>query len=229
MFWSDKEDAKDAYRVPEDVFDLVFKMRGTSLAIDHAFALSEALQTQLGAEICNKIGVHGVGMAGTGNGWNRPDHADAELPLPRRARMAIRVHSDQADAVAAMTDRALQLGSQEITVGESTVRKLSTMGTLHARAVRCERDQSEADFLTHASGLLRAMDIRVSKMMCGKSGEIRTDGETLFTRALLVADLEPEEAVVLQRQGLGDGRLLGCGLFVPHRGIDPVYNAQEQE
>ena len=64
-------------------------------------------------------------------------------------------------------------------------------------------------------------------MICGRSGEISGANGSLFTRALMVADLSPEESVSLQQQGLGDDRLLGCGLFVPHKGIDAVYSMQE--
>ena len=39
MYWREQEDKKEEYRVPEDIFDLVFKLRGSSLDIDHAYAL----------------------------------------------------------------------------------------------------------------------------------------------------------------------------------------------
>ena len=149
------------------------------------------------------------------------------LPLSRRARLAIRVHRDDSDEVARITNQTLWIGSQEVAIGDSTKRKLSTLGTLHARAVCCDPDQSEADFLAEIADLLKAINIEVSKMICGRSGTIRTADGLIFTRALMIADLEPEESVTLQQQGLGEGRMLGCGLFVPHRGIDPVHNIQE--
>jgi hypothetical protein len=74
---------------------------------------------------------------------------------------------------------------------------------------------------------MQQLGIDVARMICGRSGAIRTDDGPVFTRALMVADLKPEEAVLLQQHGIGDRRLLGCGLFVPHKGIDPVYTAQE--
>jgi len=227
MFWNQEGENQTQYQVPDDVFDLVFKLRGTSLDIDHAFALSSALQKHLTDQICSKIGVHGVRMAGSGNGWNRPEQSDAELPLSRRARLAIRVHRDDSEEVGRIMNQRLQIGSQEITLGSSVIRKLSTIGTLYARAICCDREQSETDFLTEVAGLLKMMKIKVSKMICGRCGEIRTADGSIFTRALLVADLEPEESVTLQQRGLGEGRMLGCGLFVPHKGIDPVFDAQE--
>lgn len=227
MFWNQEKEQQARYQVPDDVFDLVFKLRGSSLEIDHAFALSSALQEHLTEQTCGKIGVHGVRMAGSGNGWNRPEQSDAELPLSRRARLAIRVHRDDSDDVGRIMNQRLQIGRQEITVGSSVKRKLSTIGTLHARAICCDREQSESDFLTEVAALLMTMNIKVSKMICGRCGEIRTADETIFTRALMVADLEPEESVILQQRGLGEGRMLGCGLFVPHKGIDPVFDIQE--
>jgi CRISPR-associated protein Cas6 len=124
-------------------------------------------------------------------------------------------------------NQRLQIGRQEVTVGSSVMRKLSSIGTLYARAVCCDREQSETDFLTEVAALLQQMNIEVSKMICGRCGEIRTRDGTVFTRALMIADLEPEESVALQQRGLGEGRLLGCGLFVPHKGIDPVFDMQE--
>jgi CRISPR-associated protein Cas6 len=166
-------------------------------------------------------------MAGSGNGWNRPEQSDAALPLSRRARLAIRVHRDDSEEVGRIMNRTLQVGHQQVTLGSSVIRNLSTIGTLYARAIYCDRKQSETDFLTEMADLMKQMGIKVSKMICGRSGEIRTTEETIFTRALMVADLEPEESVALQQQGLGQGRMLGCGLFVPHKGIDPVFDIQE--
>ena len=227
MFWREDKQAKDEYRVPDDVFDLVFKLRGESLDIDHAHALSEALQQHLSADTCARIGVHGVRLAGSGNGWNRPEQIDAIMPLSRRARLIIRVRQEDSDAVTQITNQTLQVGRQTVEIGTSSIRKLSSMSTMYARAVCCEREQSEDDFLQDVADQLGAMGIQVSKMICGRSGAIRTAGNTVFTRALLVADLKPEESVRLQQQGVGEGRLLGCGLFVPHKGIDAVYEIQD--
>lgn len=226
MFWREDKQAKDEYRVPDDVFDLVFKLRGESLDIDHAHALSEALQQHLSADTCARIGVHGVRLAGSGNGWNRSEQIDAVVPLSRRARLIIRVRQDDSAAVMQITNQTLQVGSQAVEIGASSIRKLSSMSTMYARAVCCEQEQSEDGFLQDVADQLGAMGIDVSKMICGRSGAIRTAGKTVFTRALLVADLKPEESVRLQQQGVGEGRILGCGLFVPHKGIDAVYEMQ---
>lgn len=227
MYWREDDGSKAEFEVPAEVYDLVFSLRGSRLQIDHAHTLAEALRCRLKAETCQRIGVHGVYMAGSGNGWNRPEQSDAELPLSRRTRLAIRVHRDDHEEVASLSRQTLQLGEQQLRIGDSSIRKLSSLGCLHARAVCCDREQSESDFLTEVAASLQGLGIDVAKMICGRSSEIRGRDGSLFTRALMVADLSPEESVVLQHRGLGDERLLGCGLFVPHKGIDAVYSMQK--
>ena len=64
---------------------------------------------------------------------------------------------------------------------------------------------------------LKGMGIRVRKILCGRSHYIRTPAGRLFTRSVLVADLDKDESLRLQHRGLGAHRKLGCGLFIPHR------------
>ena len=53
-------------------------------------------------------------------------------------------------------------------------------------------------------------------------------GKTLGARSLMIDGLDVTESVLLQQQGLGDGRKFGCGLFLPHKGIDAVNETQEK-
>ena len=227
LFWQDEEEREQRFEVPDDIVDLSFRLAGSRLQIDHAGALADALETCFDAATCARIGVHGVHMASSGNGWNRPEPPDTEMPLSRRARLVIRCHRDDHREIASICGKTLELGEYAIRVGDFSERRLSMLGDLHARAVCCDPEQSEPDFLARVADDLKALDIAVSRMICGRSGTVRTRTDTLFTRALLIAGLKPEESVRLQQQGLGEGRFFGCGLFVPHKGIDAVYQAQE--
>lgn len=226
MFWQDEADKKPAYQAPDDLFDLAFQVRGKSLAVDHAFSLANALQKHLGAETCDKIGVHQIRVAESGNGWMRPEQGDASMQLSRRVKLVIRLAEEDYDEVVKITDQTLDLAGQKLTIGKSSIRKLSTIDTLFAHAIACDVQQSETEFLNDMAAQLQDLGIPVSKMLCGMTGLIRTDTEDIFTRSLLVANLKPEQSVDLQRRGLGGSRLLGCGLFIPHRGIDPIDSAQ---
>jgi len=43
----------------------------------------------------------------------------------------------------------------------------------------------------------------------------------------MIADLEVEESLRLQQKGLGPYRYLGCGLFIPHKGIDDIRKKKD--
>lgn len=227
MFWHEEQDEERGYRAPQDVFDLVFKLRGSSMRIDHAHALANSLRDRIDPDTCRRIGVHGIRMAVSGNGWMRPDQADAEMPLSRRARLVIRLHQRDRDEVMRIADCRMDLDGHTIEIGDARARELSTLDTLFARAIVADPEQPETDFLVEIAAELQGMGIRVSKMLCGRSGKIRTDDGEVFTRALMIAGLKPKESVELQRRGVGDNRLLGCGLFIPHKGIDAVFDMQD--
>jgi CRISPR-associated protein Cas6 len=227
MFWQEEQDEERGYRAPQDVFDLLFRLHGNSMRIDHAHALANSLRDSIDPETCARIGVHGIRMAASGNGWMRPDEADAEMPLSRRARLVIRVHERDRDEVLRIADSRMELDGHAIEIGEAQTRELSTLDTLFSRAIAADPGQSETDFLVAIAEDLQAMGITVSKMLCGRSGKIRTDDGEVFTRALMIAGLRPRESVELQRRGVGENRLLGCGLFIPHKGIDAVFDMQE--
>ena len=59
-------------------------------------------------------------------------------------------------------------------------------------------------------------------MLGGITHKMNFPAGPVFTRSLMVAELQPEQSVRLQQLGLGDGRTIGCGLFLPHKGIAAV-------
>jgi len=65
-------------------------------------------------------------------------------------------------------------------------------------------------------------------MVSGLAHVLRMPEQNLYTRSLMIDDLEIEESIYLQQHGLGKGRKVGCGLFIPHKGIDAVGQAQEK-
>ena len=222
MFWQD-EAGPEAKPGADDIFDLVFKIRGTSLVSDHAFALSTALRDIFDSETCNRIGVHQIRMAESGNGWTRPQ---AGMVLSRRSRLAIRANQQDYEQLQRLENRTLKLAQESLEIGASSVRKLSLPDALFAHAVACDETLSEDDFLAQVAQHLESLGIHARKMICGTSGLIRTDATDIFTRSLMVANLKPDESIALQRHGIGDYQLLGCGLFVPHKSIEAVYQGQ---
>jgi hypothetical protein len=67
---------------------------------------------------------------------------------------------------------------------------------------------------------------QIKKMLCGKTHILRTPKKDWLTRHLMIADQTSEDSILLQQSGLGEGHLMGCGLFLPHRGIKSLHSIE---
>ncbi len=227
MYWQEEDDPNETYQVPDDVFDVVFKLAGGQLVVDHARALADAVCAKLNTDTHSQIGIHPIRVAESGNGWQRPGAGGEMLHLSRRTKLVLRVHRSVYEDVLRLSDSTLEINGQALKVGVGSVRKLTAMTTLFTHGIACDEVQSESQFLVDMASALQTMEIRVKKMICGTTNSIQTDKGSIFTRALMVANLTPEESVLVQQQGIGSDRLMGCGLFVAHRGIDAVFTEQQ--
>lgn len=214
-------------QVPDDVIDMLFSLKGRTLPVDHAEPLAQAvlavvpwLSEETGG------GIHHIYVAGSQNGWQRPEaDTDQPLMLSRRTKLGIRVPRHRADELrAALEQRDLDIAGHALHLETGKERLLSRETTLFSRAVCASASDSacESDFLAWAAAALGALDIRVRKALCGKAVRLKTQAGVLSARSLMLADLSFEESVRLQQRGLGSHRTLGCGLFIPHKGIDAV-------
>jgi hypothetical protein len=66
------------------------------------------------------------------------------------------------------------------------------------------------------------LDALVRKMLIGKLTVIDALCGPLAMRCLMLADPAAEESVRLQQHGQGPCRYVGCGLFIPCKGIRAV-------
>ncbi|NNG11758.1 MAG: type I-MYXAN CRISPR-associated protein Cas6/Cmx6 [Halobacteria archaeon] len=223
MLWSEESKTSE-YVVPDDVVDLAFAIKCPVLPIDHAHVLSVALQAALPWLKEEKYaGIHLIHGAASGNGWYRPDDtADQLLQLSRRARLRLRVPKERLDDARELTGRSLDLDGYVLEVGKADLHLFTALPTLFSRYVMTRVEVDEEDFLQQAVRELEVLGIACRKMLCGITHTLNFPDGPVFTRSLMVADLEPEASVRLQQVGLGQGRKIGCGLFIPHKGIKPV-------
>jgi CRISPR-associated protein Cas6 len=223
MFW-EEDHASQQPRQPHDVVDLLFSIDCRELPVDHAYSLSRAVREALPwLEDEAQAAVHTVHVAGSQNGWERPAHdGDQLLILSRRTKLTLRIPKERLGDAARLTDRELDIGGFRLKVGQSKIRPLSTQGTIFSRYVVCRPGEDEQGFLRRIAEELADMGIRIKKALCGRETALRTPDGLVHTRSLLLANLSPEHAIRLQTLGLGPHRLMGCGIFLPHKGIDPV-------
>jgi CRISPR-associated protein Cas6 len=211
----------------EQIVDAVFAIACRSLPVDHAYALQQAIEEALPWFAQEpSAGLHTVHGAASGSGWMRPEGADALLQLSHRAKLALRLPAHRAQEAAALVGHTLQVAGWPLRVEKMTLRPLSRITTLFSRCVVLAADD-EVAFVSAATGELGALGIRAERMVCGRVTPVATPDRTYQARSLMLAGLALEQSLLLQRSGLGAGRKLGCGLFIPHKDIADLRSRSE--
>lgn len=225
MLWKENDEQRE-YQVPDDIQDLAFRIDCPCLPLEHAHALSCALRGALPWLADEpRAGIHLIHGAESGNGWMRPEDPEREvLHLPRRARMTLRLPKERLDDAQALAGQVLDVAGYRLTVGEAVIKPLSAVPTIFARYVVDAQAGDEEGFVEAVAGEVRALGVAVRKLMCGRVHRLRTPAGEILTRSVMIADLDKRDAVLLQQRGVGPHRQLGCGLFLPHKGIAPIFD-----
>ena len=211
----------------DEIVDAAFAIECRSLPVDHAFALSAAIQEALPwfAEE-PRAGLHTVHGAASGAGWQRPEGGDALLQLSHRTRLVLRIPESRMRDAAALTGRTLDVAGFPMRVGRLQPRSLLRIASLFSRGVIFEGAEDETEFLAAATEALRALGVEASTLVCGREVVLATPQRTHRTRSLMVTVATPAQSLALQRQGLGEARKLGCGLFIPHKDVGDLRGAK---
>ena len=220
------EEAPNARTTASDagVVDVAFRLSGRWLPVDHAAALRGAVVAVLPwLEDEPDAGIHSIHGAASGNGWERPGNESGKvLNLSRRTRLVLRVPVHRAGDTEALYGCRLDIGGYELATGTRQPRPLKPASTVFARYVVDEEGSDEAHFIERVALQLEARSITVRKLLCGRSHRIDSACGALTARSVLIADLDCDESLAIQCHGIGPERLLGCGLFIPHKDIGPV-------
>lgn len=227
MFWQEDDDNTET-RVPDDVVDMLFALECRSIPVDHAHALAQALLQAAPWLSEADVGIQSIHVAGSQNGWERPEHGSGQqLHLSRRTKLCIRVPKQSiAELKSALEGKTLDVAGSALRIGAGKQRLLSRDGTLFARYVAGPAGLDEDGFLRWAADELATLGVRVRKALCGKTTAIDSPDGPIEARSLMLADLTQDESILLQQRGLGPYRQLGCGIFIPHKGIDAVHKTK---
>ena len=212
----------------DEVVDAVFAIECRSLPVDHAFALSQAIQAALPWFADEpQAGLHTVHGAASGAGWRRPEGEDAVLQLSRRTKLVLRLPGHRMADAAALTGRTLDVAGSPMRVGRLVPRPLLRIASLFARSVIFEGAADEAAFLSAANEALRALGVEASTLLCGRDVALATPEGTFRTRSLMLRVATPAQSLALQRAGLGEARKLGCGVFIPHKDVGDLRSRSD--
>lgn len=195
--------------------DLQFDLVGTTIPTDNAQMLLEAILSVLpwlGDDPGS--GIQHLKGAETNSG-------DDALNINRRTKLYMRVPKVRVPDTEALVGKTLDLSGHALTIGKFKTRAFSPFSNIYAHLVDTGSD-SEEQFV---QDVMRELDGRHQLrcgFICGKRQTIASSQGPLHGYSLMLHDVPPHKSLRLQDEGLGRNRLLGCGLFIPHKSIAPV-------
>lgn len=194
-----------------EIVDLVFALRGETVALDYADILWQVLEPGLPWFADEPLaGVHP--LAGVSPG-------DRELYLTHRAKLTLRLPAERVEAARALCGRRLDLGGK-VEVGAAAVRPLSQISTLYSSFVSVGVEP-EDEFISACSAHFRESAI-AAELVCGKARVGRGANGQWHGYSLMLFGLSIENSLRVQREGLGGERKRGCGIFIPHKSVAAV-------
>ena len=193
--------------------DVVFSLEGGALGDDHATALSLAVRHALP--------------------WFDDEPEAAILPLSglargdgvrfvgRRSRLILRLPIHRSASADSLSGARLDLDGIALTVGASSLRPLlPARGVVYSHFV-CVGTDDEIEFLERCTSLLAARGLK-PQLITGKARELRAVAGPVRGFSLMLHGLNAAESLAVQESGVGEHRMLGCGIFVPHKSVAAV-------
>jgi len=217
MNWAGWPENKPEEYAPR-MIDLQFDLVGTTIPTENAQLLSVALQELvpwLGEE--PGIGIQHLKGAETNSG-------DATLNINRRTKLFLRVPRARVDAMQRLVGQTLDLAGHVLQIGDFKTREFSPFANIYAHFV----DTGSAGEEQFVQDVMRELDGRFQLrcgFICGKQQTLQSTSGPLYGYSLMLHDVPPHKSRQLQDEGLGRNRLLGCGIFIPHKSIAPVIPA----
>ena len=192
--------------------DVAFAIRADNVQRDCAFDLQQAFCMRLPWMAEDELsGIHPLKVV-AGNG--------PMAMLATRARLLVRVRRERAVELQAMSGALLLLSGGALQLGISQIREVLPHGTLYAYRVAAE-GCDESAFMASVAQELDSMGVG-GERVCGMHQTVSKGTAVQHAFSLMVHGLSADQSQRLQRTGLGSQRLLGCGIFVPHKSAAAV-------
>ena len=208
--------------------DIAYMVDCKTLVYDHAYELSNQITKFLPwLKDDEQNGIHMLHGPDAGNGWIRS--TDDTIFLSKRTRLIIRISKKNIQLAKKLVGAELKIFDDTLVVGESHEKPLIAARDLFSKFVMIDNKISEEQFLESANNELQKSGLSLNNAICGKTHTLEINNKTIYTRSIMLPGLSKKQSLIMQDIGLGEGRIFGCGLFVPHKSIDAVSNFKEED
>lgn len=188
--------------------DLAFRLTGTTIPVDHGYALYAAISRLLPDLHADKeIGIHPIRGRYVGDG---------DLRLASFSRLTVRLPHERIRAVLKLAGKTLEVDGHRLRVGVSETQVFRPAVNLYSRLVTIKGFMESGTFLSAAGRQLEALRVSAD-LVAGERRTLRVKDKQVVGFEVTALGLRTEDSLRLQEAGIGGRRHMGCGVFVPRR------------
>jgi CRISPR-associated protein Cas6 len=199
-----------------EVVDCTLAVKGDLIHLDHSYELFSALSRKqiVLHDPSLKIGIFGI------NG--SPDRKKKTiLHLSDKSKLRLRLPIQAVGIAYRLEGHSLIVGSYELQLGEVNISLLNPSPNLTSRLIVIKNATEPDLFLASCQRQIDELNIKGEIALNDRpNGQtkyktIKIRGFTVMGFGLTVTHLNPIDSLILQQEGLGGKRKMGCGMFVP--------------
>jgi CRISPR-associated endonuclease/helicase Cas3 len=184
--------------------ELKFPISGTTLLSDHAYSLYGAISRVIPeAHSADWVAIETIPGLARGDGVTQ---------LDPQARLKIRIPQDRVPLMLKLAGKRLEVDGHAIRLGAPQIFLLKPATTLYARIVTIKGFTEPEPFLDAVCRKLDEIGVK-GEPVVGPRRVVRIGNHTVVGFALAIQDLSDEGSIILQEQGIGGRRRMGCGIF----------------
>lgn len=190
----------------EPKVDLCFQLLGRALPVDHGYALYGAVSHVLPhLHEDENVGLKLIRGRYIGNGM---------LDISPYSELVLRLSVSRIPQYLQLAGKILEVLGEKLNVGVTKTRALIPTSALYSPLVTTRNCQDQRRFEMEIRNQMESLGIH-GEFIIGKRRTFAIHSKQLVGYSLEVTDLNPEESIILQEEGLGGRRKMGCGLFEP--------------
>src|SRR5262245_15545320 len=186
--------------------ELQFPFTGKTLPSDHGYGLYGAISRVIPeAHSAAWLAYETIPGAARGDGITQ---------LDQEARLKIRIPQDRVPLMLKLAGKRLEVDGHAIRLGAPQIYLLKPATALYARIVTIKGFTESEPFLGAVCRKLDEMGVK-GEPVVGPRRVVRVGQHNIIGFSLAIHELGDEGSIILQEQGLGGRRGMGCGIFQP--------------
>lgn len=199
------------------IIELKFQVQGKEIPSDHGYWLYSALSRMI-PELHEIENISICGISGL------PDQFRT-LHLNKSSKLRIRTENTNLPILLKLAGKQITLGDSKIRLGIPQAYMLKPHKTLYSRLVTIKGFLEPMEFKDSLKKKLVRLGINQEPILFQKDSSdypirktVRIKDKEIVGYPVLIPNLSPDESILIQEQGLGGRRKMGCGSFVGVRG-----------